>query len=133
MKRLRWNSFIAGFTTAVLLFALGFVLTQVKMKGGFQANAPDGQVSLHASGPLGGGNGCTYDFELVDRNSNSVLRRAEISFAANQHTSGLRGSEGDAKWDPQSEYVDIIIAGDSAMRLWVPRVKNTEQTEPSGS
>jgi len=124
MKLTRWNSFTGGFTSALLVLAIAFVMTHIKMQGGFRMDSPDGKLVLHASGPLEGGKGCTYDFELIDKTSDSVLRRVEITFAANEHTAGLRGGEGDARWDPQSNYVDIIVAGDSVMRLWVPQAKS---------
>ena len=124
MKLPRCNSFIGGFTAAVLLFAIAFVLTQFRMQGGFRADSPDGQLALHASGPLGGGEGSTYTFKLLDKGSDSVLRRVEITFASNENTRGLREGEGDARWDPQSKYVDIIMAGDSVTRLWVPGARD---------
>jgi hypothetical protein len=117
MRLPRWNSFVGGFGAAVLLFVAVFAWSQFEIQGGISGDSPDGQMELRAMGPLGGGKGCTYAVELVDKSKDSV----SLTFPSNVSTCGLREGGGDIQWDSQGQYVDLKMAGDSIIRLWVPK------------
>jgi hypothetical protein len=121
MRLPRWNSFVGGFGTAVLLFVVVFAWTQFEMQGGISADSPDRQMELRAMGPLGGGKGCTYTVKLIDSGKDSVLRWVSLTFPSNVSTYGLREGGGDIQWDSGGQYVDLKMAGDPIIRLWVPK------------
>ena len=123
MRQPRWNSFVGGFGAAVLLFVVVFAWSQFEIQGGISGDSPDGQMELYAVGPLGGGKGCTYTVKLVDKSNDSVLRQVSLAFPSNVRTRGLREGGGDIQWDSQGQYADLKMAGDSIVRLWVPRRK----------
>lgn len=117
-----WKSFIVGAVTALLAVFLVSNRQHLGVRGGVNGHSPDGRFTLLAltsrTCPAAGGE---YLIQLIDKESGSVVRHVELSFARGEATVPLRGGCGRVHWDSQSRYADLFAAGVPILRLWVPK------------
>jgi hypothetical protein len=120
MKPLKRNSFIVGFVSALVLMTAVYAWNHNFLRGGVDANSPNGQYSLRVMGPLSPARGGAYDISLIEVKTLVVVRRCRISISQFEETVPLRGGGGEIAWDPESAYADVEIEGQRFLRIWVP-------------
>jgi hypothetical protein len=120
MKLFKWNSFVAGFISALVLMTAVYAWNHNYMTGGVVANSPNGQYTLSATGPMSPARGGAYDIRLIEAKTLVVVRRCVVSIPQFEETVPLREGGGKITWDAASAYADVEIEGKRFVRIWMP-------------